>query len=243
MGFATRLLGPVLLGSLCTVAAASPPLDEGEVLRVVREAVSLRHQVSAADVDVSWEGPALSRLLGSPLPPRSSGRLRLEGSSVLTGLCSPRLVWEAGGVRRSFFPRLRVGMRREVLVMDTPLRRGSIFSTTMCRRTSLVVDRELDSPVQDARPFEGAIARREIASGSVLTPDMFDLPVLVRSGRTVSVKLVSGGLLVLTQGRVVTDGRLGQLVRLVNPESRQEFTARVVGPDQVEVRVDQEVSP
>ncbi|MEB3187221.1 MAG: flagellar basal body P-ring formation chaperone FlgA [bacterium] len=243
MGFATRLLGPVLLGSFSMLAAASPPLDESEVLRVVREAVSLRHQVPVADVDVTWEGPPLSRLLGSPLPSRGSGRLRLEGASALTGLCSPRLVWEAGGVRRTFFPRVQVGMRREVLVMNAPLRKGSVFSTTMCRRANLVADRDLDAPVLDAGPFEGAIARREIASGSVLTPDMFDLPILVRSGRTVSVKLVSGGLLVLTQGRVVTDGRLGQLVRLVNPESRHEFTARVVGPDQVEVRLDQEVSP
>ncbi len=243
MAIAKHLLGPFLVGVFCTLAAAAPPLDEEAVLRVVREAAALRHQVSVSDVDATWEGPPLKTLLGTPLPAAGSGQLHLAGSGSLVGTCSPRLVWESRGARRTFFPRIRVGLRREVLVLDAPLRRGAVFTPSMAHRTTLVSGRELGSPLLDAGPYEGATARREIASGSILAPDMFDLPFLVRSGQTVSVRLVSGELLVITQGRVITDGRLGQLVRLVNPGSRQEFTARVIGPDQVEVRMDQEVSP
>ena len=243
MRFARRLTGAALVALVLTAAASSPQLDEAGVIRTVREGVALRYQVPLSRVEVTWEGPALTRILGPSLPALRSGRLVLEGVGSLVGRCSPRLVWESGTLRRPFFPQLRVAIRQEVLVMGVPLRRGATFVPAMCHRTMLAVERDLGSPMLDPEPYDGAVARREIASGSVLLPEMFDLPTLVRPGSQVSVRLVSGQLLVTTQGRVVSEGRLGQLVRVVNPDSRREFMARVVGPDQVEVRMDQEEMP
>lgn len=56
----------------------------------------------------------------------------------------------------------------------------------------------------------------------------------------VAVKVVSGGLTIIASGQAVSDGAMGQLIRVLNLDTRKDFVARVVGENQVEIQLEEE---
>jgi flagella basal body P-ring formation protein FlgA len=54
----------------------------------------------------------------------------------------------------------------------------------------------------------------------------------------VKVQVICGDLTVIGSGISIGDGQMGQLIRLRNPDSRREFSARVIGEGLVEVRLE-----
>ncbi|MNL56605.1 flagellar basal body P-ring biosynthesis protein FlgA [compost metagenome] len=97
----------------------------------------------------------------------------------------------------------------------------------------------MGSPAVSMAALEGAVLKREVPAGAVLVNEMFDLPALVKTGNEVTVKLISGDLVIVTRAQAVANGAMGQLVRVFNPDSRKDYVARVTGIDQVEVRLDE----
>jgi len=82
---------------------------------------------------------------------------------------------------------------------------------------------------------EGALVRRPLAEGAVLTSSSIAPMALVRTGaEVVTVALVEG---VEVRGRAVAaqSGHRGEIVIVVNPDSRKRLRGRVVGDALVEV--------
>lgn len=78
-----------------------------------------------------------------------------------------------------------------------------------------------------------AQARRRLAAHRMLTERAPGPPLLVRRGRPVELIYARPGLYVTTLGVAQENGALGDLVRVVNPESRRELQGVVSGPDEV----------
>ena len=79
---------------------------------------------------------------------------------------------------------------------------------------------------------------RDIPPGLVLSTGMAQIPPLIRSGSMVNVKLVAGGLTILTTGQALQDGRRGQVIRVLNPTSQKDYMGMVVGSDEVDVNLE-----
>jgi flagella basal body P-ring formation protein FlgA len=60
---------------------------------------------------------------------------------------------------------------------------------------------------------------------------------VVRSGRLVRLIYVRPGLRLTALGTAQDDGALGQLVRVVNADSRQQLQGTASGPDEVTVGI------
>ena len=85
----------------------------------------------------------------------------------------------------------------------------------------------------EARQLIGSEARRPLAPGRVLSARDLQPPRLVRRGRAVELIYARPGLQLRALGIAQADGALGELVRVVNPDSRQPLQGVVVGPDRV----------
>ena len=84
-----------------------------------------------------------------------------------------------------------------------------------------------------AAQLVGAEARRPLPAGRVLSERDLQAPRLVLRGRTVQLTYARPGLRLSVQGVAQSDGALGDLVRVVNLDSRRQLQGVVVGPDQV----------
>jgi flagella basal body P-ring formation protein FlgA len=79
----------------------------------------------------------------------------------------------------------------------------------------------------------GAQARRRLAARRVLTERDLGPPLLVRRGRPVELIYARAGLQVTALGVAQEDGAVGDLVRVINAESRRQLQGIVSGPDEV----------
>lgn len=74
-----------------------------------------------------------------------------------------------------------------------------------------------------------------IRAGEVVTTDAFAPPMLVHRGDTVTVSAGGGGIRIRVVAKAQVDGRQGEIIEVESPETKQRFTARVVGPRQLAV--------
>ena len=232
------LLGVWALALMPTTAA---PLRERDVVEYVAEQAALRYQAKRSDVKVTWEGPRLATLAGGTIE-ASEVTLHLDKETRLGGKSAVPLQLLKDGKRlRTLFPRLEVQVLREVMVVVNPVARGGTVSEGDVELTKRALHTIPGTPILGGpEVLRGAVAKRYVSKGSVLVEGAFDLPPVVRSGSMVAVKLVSGGLTIIASGQAVSDGAMGQLVRVMNLDTRKDFMARVVGENRVEVHLEEE---
>ncbi|MGE0039789.1 MAG: flagellar basal body P-ring formation chaperone FlgA [Vicinamibacterales bacterium] len=90
-------------------------------------------------------------------------------------------------------------------------------------------------PLPAAADLVGAKTVRPIAEGELLTASLVRVPPLVSSGQLVTTIARLGRVRVEGKAVAAQQGALGQVIRLVNPDSRKTLHGTVVGPGRVEV--------
>jgi flagella basal body P-ring formation protein FlgA len=81
----------------------------------------------------------------------------------------------------------------------------------------------------------GQAAREPLTSGMILTEDLVSKPILVEKGMAVSVTYAAGGLKLTLRGKANEAGALGDMVSVLNPQSKKVIFATVIGPGSVAV--------
>jgi flagella basal body P-ring formation protein FlgA len=221
-----------------TVAWAAPILREQEVLDAVRAATATRLQVPSRDVRVAWRDMSVENMVPA-LPP---GRVTLQVSPTASlggSGAVPVQVLVEGQRWRTIFPRLEVQVVQPVLVARTRIARGVQAQAGDVEAVRNPVQGTGQPPLSRLEQVLGNEATRDIAPGTVLTAGMFRVAPVVRPGEDVTVSVLDGGLTIVARGQARSAGGNGQLVKVVNPDTRHEFTARVVGPGKVEVRLEE----
>jgi flagella basal body P-ring formation protein FlgA len=115
------------------------------------------------------------------------------------------------------------------------LSRGEDLSTDAVE----VADVELTNVLLDRLPTQvevvGSQARRDIRAGEVLTGASVIVPLAVKSGDEVHVSVSTGVIELTTKGRASGSGHVGDLIRVLMPQSRKGLKARITGPGSVEI--------
>mgnify|MGYP001165983089 CR=1 FL=1 len=236
-------LGGFLIAAwaIALTPAHAAPIRERDVVEFVTEQAALRFQAKRSDVKVTWEGPRLATLAGGDLDSKDV-TLHLDPDTRLGGKSAIPLQLLKDGKRfKTIFPRLEIVVLREVMVATNPVARGAALAESDVQLIKRALHGIPGTPILGGpEVLKGAVAKRYVAKGSVLVEGAFDLPPLVRSGSMVAVKVVSGGLTIIASGQAVNDGAKGQLVRVLNLDTRKDFVARVVGENQVEIHLEEE---
>ncbi|MBM3268363.1 MAG: flagellar basal body P-ring formation protein FlgA [Candidatus Sericytochromatia bacterium] len=226
-------------GLAFAVASPALALTERECVEFVRGQAALMYRVPASNVAVRWDGPRLAEILPKPA---NEATLALDRSLFkLSGTMPvPLQVWQKGTRVATIYPRLTINVQQEVAVATDRIGRGRVLDGAVVRIEKRPIGASSTQPFTSLEGVLGAVSRMDIPAGTVLTGAMIEVPPVVKGGQMVSVRLVSGGLLIMSSGQVLQDGRPGQLVRILNTKSQRDFLARVVGPDLVEVNIAEE---
>ncbi|MEB3197113.1 MAG: flagellar basal body P-ring formation chaperone FlgA [Candidatus Sericytochromatia bacterium] len=219
-------------------AWALPGLREQDVLDLVRNEACARLQIPRRDVDVAWKDMALDSLVTALPPGRVSLQLgpvtRLGGARNL-----PVQVLVNGQKYRTIFPRLDVQITQDVLVTVNRIPRGSVPQSSDFELVRQPVAHMAQPALTSWSQVVGNETTRDILPGTVLTSGMFRQAPLVKAGDEVTVVVQSGGLSILSRGIARSAGGSGNLVKIVHPDTKHEFVARVTAPGKVEVRLEE----
>jgi flagella basal body P-ring formation protein FlgA len=96
----------------------------------------------------------------------------------------------------------------------------------------IVIDGEWTSvtgtPVVAVDDIQGSVARRDLAAGTILVKDSFEMPVLVQKGGTVFCVLREGGLQIVLSGTAQKEGRRGDTINVMNPTTQKTLLVELV---------------
>jgi flagellar basal body P-ring formation protein FlgA len=120
----------------------------------------------------------------------------------------------------------------EVLTAVRTIRPGEIVGAADLSTTRSDVPGALALPEQAV----GLAARRMLVPGRPIMPGDVAAPLLVKRNGHVAVVYQSGALTIRAEGRALSDGALGDEVRVMNLASRQTIVGTVAADGTIDVR-------
>lgn len=220
--------------SICSAANATLPeqligasqsfLEQAVGNYLQRSNIQGRHEIQINRLDPRLRLPQcnqeLSISLESPAEPigRVTLRVRCNGSS-------PWTVFVPGQVR----------LYREVVTAVRPLKRDAILTASDLAMAERDVGLISQGYLNALKQAVGKKLTRPLLPDQVLTPAYLQPAEVVRRGDQVVISARSGSISVRMPGEALSDGTIGQQIRVRNQRSNRVVRARVTGPGQVEV--------
>lgn len=135
-------------------------------------------------------------------------------------------------VRHATAAQAQPSQPREVWVANQLIRRGTLLSPDLFEKRSLDMSPSETSLIQNPEDLRNVELLRDMQPGSPVRSHDLKPAMLVKRGQLVLVSMGEGrGFLVTVRAESQQDGRLGELIRLKNPESGRLLSAMVTGPN------------
>ncbi len=128
----------------------------------------------------------------------------------------------------------RESATRKTVVTRNLIQRGTLLNATMLEEVSLPaqgLDPQAVASIQDL--LYGELVR-DVPAGQVLRSSDFRRAVLVKQGQSVLMSVgQNNGFQITVRVDALQDGRMGEQIRLKNPDSGRLLTGTVTGPNAV----------
>lgn len=135
---------------------------------------------------------------------------------------------------RMFLP-AALSIHGDVLVASRILARGDRITPDMIDTKTTQLNALRREAITDKDMLAGMEVRRSVRAGTVFTADLVFAPDAVQRGDHVMITAQSGAFSVRSQGKALTDARIGEQVLVENLSSSRKVKARVIAPGQVEI--------
>lgn len=122
--------------------------------------------------------------------------------------------------------------RRKVVVGTQLLRAGTVLSAALLQETEQAATGLDNSAVTSIKDVENAEVVRDIPAGTPLRSYDVRRAVLVKQGQLVMLTIGQGsGFAIVARVEALQDGRMGDQIRLKNPDSGRLLSGVVTGPN------------
>jgi flagella basal body P-ring formation protein FlgA len=129
-------------------------------------------------------------------------------------------------------PGIAAPPRRKVVIGTQFLRAGTVLSASMLEETEQAASGLDNSLFGSVKDLENAEVVRDIAAGTALRSSDVRRALLVKQGQLVMLTISQGSsFAIVARVEALQDGRLGDQIRLKNPESGRLLSGVVTGPN------------
>ena len=127
--------------------------------------------------------------------------------------------------------RFDVLVERQVRIATKQIRRNELVD----QERSTIETRWLSPMTSIADPTTSLAkaCKKTIDPGSILLSVMLEQPILIKRGKIVSARSLSGTVSVTMSVRALSDGRIGEIIELESRDRSQRFSAKVAGVGRV----------
>lgn len=128
-------------------------------------------------------------------------------------------------------------MRRyaEVLVARMAIPRGETLTEQSVARVLSEISTTIGTPMNDIADLVGKRTLNSLPQGAVLTSSNVEQIPLVKRDQVVHVRAQCGAFVINAVAIAMEDGIPGAIIRVRNPDTRLDYSARVVGIGQLEL--------
>lgn len=129
----------------------------------------------------------------------------------------------------------QVSIYRELPVALRDLSRGEQISPADIHWETINISELRQTYHTDAQALIGQEVKRNIGQGLPFLTSSLDAPTLIRRGDVVDLQSRAGSIMVSTSGTAMSDGRMGQKIRIKNNQSDRIVTGTVVASGKVSI--------
>jgi flagella basal body P-ring formation protein FlgA len=217
------------------VTRATRRIGTPEIEAAVKRALETQQRVDGQALSINFDGPAPALLVA----PDVQGQLTAE--EVTYDRRSRRvsaLLWIGPGPteRKAAVRVTGVAVEYiEVAVLNRPLGRGE---------TAAAADFVFEKRVREGVPSDaqtelqtlaGRVARRALQAGAVVRSGDLARPEIVARGDVVTIVYEVPGMTLTLRGRASDAGAQGDIIAVVNPQSKKTLQAQIIAPGKVSV--------
>ena len=219
------------LGLAATVEASA--LQDIEVVQTQLEQYLIESLASPTQETLTVvANPIDSRLklkqCDRPLTFRAQGNPRSASNVTVKVQC-------LGVVRWSLYATARIQRLVDIIVANRALNRGEQLTSSDLRTEQRDINRVGRGFVTSSLEIIGQQLRRPLRAGDPLRASGLEAPQLIAKGDQLVVEAQSGSLKVVVAGTALSNGKLGQQIRVQNSRSERVFKAKVVAAGRVQV--------
>ncbi len=130
---------------------------------------------------------------------------------------------------------LQLHIYRDVAVLQNPIKNGEIIQpehVSMIRYDTGELGKGFYLTLAEVI---GTEARRSLRTGTVISPDMIEAADIIARGQPVTIRLKRPGIHIEMAGTALTDGHLGEHIRVRNDRSQKILSAKVLRAGLVQV--------
>ncbi|MBP7459945.1 MAG: flagellar basal body P-ring formation protein FlgA [Candidatus Delongbacteria bacterium] len=121
------------------------------------------------------------------------------------------------------------------LTVKEPLSSGIGVIDDLFTKTILPIKPGSRTPLKSVRDISGAVSRRPLQPGRLLYERDFIFPVIIKKNQPIDARYQINDLQLTAKLIALQDGKLGQIIRSMNPDSRQEVRVRITGSGKGEI--------
>ena len=208
----------LVLSCACTIVSAgeSQSLDDirATVLNFLMSNVDAKAQADVqytiGNLDSRLKLNSCSQPLQAFLPPSAD----LNGKTTVGVRCTANRPW-------TVYVPVEVTVFHAVLVAQKPLLRGHVLERGDLSQEKINVNQTSSGYYNNPEELVGMVVRRAMQTGEVFSPRLLQAPKLVKRGEFVTVLAETPYLKVRMQGKALSDGAKGEVVRVINLKSKK----------------------
>jgi flagellar basal body P-ring formation protein FlgA len=123
---------------------------------------------------------------------------------------------------------------RPVAIARRDLSRGTLIASDDLTLEILDMSQYRQGFSREPKDIVGKELKYPVTKGSTFRTSVLDSPLVIKRGDDVSVEALAGSIQVVAKGTAVSDGRLGQMIRVRNTQSERILSAKVIGHGKVQ---------
>lgn len=127
----------------------------------------------------------------------------------------------------------RVDFVARVPVPSRSIRKGQIISRSDIKLTELSLRKLGSDVIENIDQIIGQAAKRNLRQNQPIKASELRAPIMIPKGTMVTVSLKANGISLSGTGRALEDGSQGEVIRVLNLQSKRTLEASVVGPNHV----------
>ncbi len=124
---------------------------------------------------------------------------------------------------------------RDVLVLAHSVQRGDVVSAADVTIQKLDIRKIRQDTITNPEDVVGQQSRRSIRSGEMISGADFEPQQFVKRGGLVTMTFKRGAMLLMARGRAQQNGTMGDVISVLNEQSKRIVQGTVTGVDQVTI--------
>ena len=147
-------------------------------------------------------------------------KFNLASGSRLLGKVSVRVVCSKPN-NWSFYVTSHISRFEEIYIANGSLSRGHIIRASDVYKSRKDLSRLPFGYITDAKALIGKQMKRHVQAGRILTPTQIRNPIVIKRGELISLKHDSQGFSISMRGTAMSDGAIGDRIRVKNNSSKR----------------------